>query len=301
MSWQPDVSFVEDYKNALELKFQQEGSRLRKTVDVVPQVGESQFFDRIDNLANTAVHAMTVRHGDTPLDDITHTRRRVQCVGYNHNLLFDNQDKLRMLVDPRNGYAQSQAYLLGRKMDLVIIDAASGTAYTGKTGSTATTFDTTNQRVAVDFTESGAAVTSNLTLGKLREARRKLLVNEAISDMEKIYFILSASQEMSLLRTTEATSSDYNTVKALVNGEINTFMGFTFVRTELLTEESGNVRVCLAYPQSAIKLAVAEELKVRIDERKDKNYSWQVYSEATFGAVRMWEEKVVEIRCDEDV
>ena len=285
----------------LETKFQQEGSRLRSTVDVVPISGESMFFDRIDNLSDTAVHAMTARHGDTPLDDITHTRRRVQAVGYNHNLMFDNQDKLRMLVDPRSGYAQSQAWLLGRKMDKVIIDAASGTAYTGKTGSTATAFDTTNQRVAVDFVESGAAVVSNLTIGKLRKTREKLLLNEAIRDGEKVYFIWTASQEMSLLRTTEATSSDYNTVKALVNGEINTFMGFTFVRTELLTEESGNVRVCLAYPQSAIKLAVAEELKVRIDERKDKNYSWQVYSEATFGAVRMWEEKVVRVKCDEDV
>lgn len=298
MSWSVDTSFVQSYHNKLDMIFQQRGSRLRNTVTVVTQNSEYDYHDRI---GTATAQVMSERHGDTPFNSIDHTRRRNQIVGYNSNELFDNQDKLRMIVDPKNAYAQSQAYALGRQMDSAIITAASGTAYTGKTGFTSQAFDTTNQRVAVDFVESGATATSNLTIGKLREARRKLLVNEAIMDGEKVYFILSTSQEMSLLRTTEATSADYNTVKALVNGEINTFMGFTFVRTELLTEESGNVRVCLAYPQSAILLGVAEELKVRISERADKNYSAQVYSEATFGATRLWEEKVVEIRCDEDV
>jgi hypothetical protein len=298
MSWAPEVNFVQNYRAQLEHAFQQEGSRLRRTVTVGTQKAKSDFHDRLEALGNTSAHAMTTRHGDTPVDDITHGRRRVTMVGYNHNLMFDNQDKLRMLVDPTSDYAKSQAFLLGRKVDLLVLDAASGTAYTGETGATSQSFDS-GQRVAVDYVEGGgAATTSNLTIGKLRRACFLLDENEV---MGKRYFIGSASQKQSLLRSTEVTSSDYNSVKALVNGEVNTFMGFEFVWTQLCTLTSAtNVRTCLAYVPQAIRLNFGEELKLRITERADKNYSIQVYSELTAGATRMWEEAIVEVACDED-
>lgn len=297
MSWTVDTAFVQQYRNKLEMIFQQRGSRLRDTVTVVTQNAEYDYHDRI---GTATAQAMTTRHGDTPLNSIDHTRRRNQITGYNTAELFDNQDKLRMIINPTDGYAQSQAFALGRQMDDAIITAASGTAFSGKTGTTSVAFDATNQRVAVDFVESGAPVNNNLTIGKLREARQKLLVNEAIMDGEGVYFILTAEQEMSLLRSTEVTSADYNTVKNLVNGTVNSFMGFTFVRTQRLTK-SGNNRTCLAYPKSGILLGVAQDLKVEIGPRADKNYSTQVYSESTFGSTRLWEEKVVEVLCDETV
>jgi hypothetical protein len=62
---------------------------------------------------------------------------------------------------------------------------------------------------------------------------------------------------------------------------------------------SGGYRQVLAYPQSAGLLGVAENISVRIDELPTKRYSYQVYSTATFGATRMWGQKVVKILCDE--
>lgn len=297
MSWQPDVNFVNNYRAQLEHAAQQEGSRLRGTVSVVTQKSESEFFDRIDAISTGSAHAMTVRHGDTPLDDITHNRRRNQMVGYNHNLMFDNQDKLRMIIDPKSDYAKAQGMMLGRKLDEIIIAAASGTAYSGKTGSTAVTF-TAGQQIASTYVESGAAVASNLTIGKLRRAAFLFDSNEVRGETR--YLVASASQKQALLRSTEVTSADFNVVRALFNGEINQFMGFTFVWTQELTVAS-SVRTVLAYVPSAIKLGIGEEIKVRIDERKDKNYSWQVYSEITAGATRMWEDRIVEIACNETV
>jgi hypothetical protein len=297
MSWNPDVAFVNDYHNQLEHKFQQEGSRLRGTVSVVTQRAESDFFDRIDDISDSTAHAMTVRHGDTPLDDVVHTRRRNQMVGYNHNLMFDNQDRLRMLIDPKSDYAKAQAMMLGRKLDKIIIAAATGTAYSGQAGATSVSHPSGSQ-IAVDYVETGAAVNSNLTIAKLRRAC--FLFDEDEVHGETRYLVAAASQKQSLLRTTEVTSADFNTVKALVNGEINTFLGFTFVWTQLLTKTS-NTRTCLAYVPSGIRVGMGEELKVRVDERKDKNYSWQVYSEMTAGATRMWEERVLDIACDESV
>lgn len=289
-----DTAFVNSYHALLEHQFQQKGSRLRGTVRNVTQNSEYDYWDRI---GTSTAHEMTTRHADTQYDDENLTRRRNQVTGYNTAKLFDNQDKLRMIVDPLNGFAESQAMALGRQIDTNIITAASGTAYSGKTGATSVSYDTA-YRIAVDYVHTGAATNSNLTISKLRQARYLLDKNEAVMDGEALTIVVTASQIQSLLRSTEVTSSDYNTVKALVQGEIDTFLGMRFVRTELLTK-SGNNRTCLVYPSSAILLGIGEDIKTRIDQLPTKQYSVQVYSEATFGATRLWEEKVIEILCDE--
>lgn len=289
-----DTAFVNSYHNMLEHQFQQKGSRLRGTVRSVSQNSEYDYWDRV---GTSTAHEMTTRHADTQYDDENMTRRRNQITGYNTAKLFDNQDKLRMIINPTSGFAESQAFALGRQMDSAIITAASGTAYSGKTGATSVSYDT-DFRIAVDYVESGAASNSNLTIAKLRRARFLLDSEEAVADGETVHAIVSASQIQSLLRSTEVTSADYNTVKALVQGEIDTFLGFKFIRTQLLSK-SGNNRTCLIYPPSAILLGVGEDVKTRIDEMPGKQYSVQVYSEATFGATRLWEEKVIEVLCDE--
>jgi len=294
MSFSVDTAFVNSYHDQLEHIFQQRGSKLRGTLREVSQNSEYDYWDR---LGTATVNAITTRHGDTPHNEIAHTRRRNQVVGYDTNEYFDNQDKLRTIIDPRSGYAEAQAFALGRQMDDTIISALLGTAYSGKDGATSVTYDT-NYRIAVDYVESGGAANSNLTIGKLRRALYLLESNDAIMDGERVTLVAHPSQKTSLLRSTEVTSSDYNVVKALVNGEVNTFLGFTFVWTTRTTS-SGGYRQALAFPSSAGLLGVAENMKVRIDELPTKRYSYQVYSTATFGATRMWEEKVIQILCDE--
>lgn len=293
-----DTAFKNGYQSDFEVKFQQMGSRLRRTVSERPQNTEREMYDRIGTVNVTR---KTVRHGPTILTDADHTRIAVLTDDYRPDALaFDNEDKLRMkLSDPRNGYAQTQAMALGREMDRVIITAATGTTYTGKLGTTAETYTAATYGVAVDAVAPGnVAANSNLTIEKLIQAKAKFGTNESIIEGEKLYFILTQSQLNSLLRTTETTSSDFNTVRALVRGEINEFMGFEFVRTELLSKTS-NTRTCLAYPQSGILLGVADEKTVRMDERADLNYTWQVWTQGSFGAARTWLEKVVSVDCDE--
>jgi hypothetical protein len=100
------------------------------------------------------------------------------------------------------------------------------------------------------------------------------------------------------LNETAVTSSDFNTVKALVRGEVDTFMGFKFIVSNRLAK-SGNDRTCFAWAEDGMKLAVGKDVMARIEERADKSYSTQVYYCATFGATRMEEDKVVQITCDE--
>lgn len=294
MSIQITTAFVQQYRANVEHLVQQKGSRLRALVRAETQNAEFEFYDRI---GATTAQEVTGRHQDTPLINVPHDRRRVSLRDFDWADLIDRPDRIRMLIDPSSPYSQNAAYALGRKMDEVILDAAFGSVYTGKTGATTVTFPST-QQVAVDYVETGAAANSGLTIAKLRKAKQILDANE-VDPTERRYIAVTAKQVTDLLRTTEVSSADYNTVRALVQGELNTFMGFEFVRTELVRTNASNHRRVLAWAQSGLLLAVGQDIITDIGPRRDKRNSTQVYVSASFGATRMEEEKVVEIICAE--
>lgn len=295
MSFQVDMALVQSYHSNIELKFQQMGSRLRPCVRNERQKAEFDFYDRI---GPTDAVEVTSRHADTPLLSTPHDRRRVGLRDFDWADMIDNKDKIRMLADPTSSYVTNAVYAMGRKCDDIIIEAATAVAYTGKTGSTTVSFPAASE-IAVDYVESGSAANSNLTIGKLRRARYLLDKAEATTEGQyDLFMVVDPSQIQSLLRTTEVTNSDYNTIKALVAGEIDTFMGFKFIKSNRLVVAS-NIRNCLAFERQGLLLATGMEITVDVGPRRDKRNSIQVYVNATFGATRMWEEKVLRIKCDE--
>ena len=196
-----------------------------------------------------------------------------------------------MLIDPTSAYAQAAAAAMGRAMDDVIIAAALGTAATGETGSGSAT-----------ISNSIANGNTNLTLAKLREAKYMLDSGDVDPSIQR-YIAVGPSQIQALLADTTVTSSDFNTIKALVQGELDTFMGFKFIMTNRLSTSDGSetddVRNCFAWAEDGITLGLGKDVSARIDERADKSYATQVYYCMTLGAVRMEEAKVVQIDCDE--
>lgn len=292
MSVQITTAFVEQYSaNVMHLS-QQKGSRLRSSVDTETVTGKNAFFEQI---GATAARQRPSRHADTPQIDTPHARRRVSLIDYDWADLIDNEDRVRMLIDPTSPYAQAAAYAMGRAMDELIIDAADGTAYTGVDGSTATAFDSSNV-VDVQVGVSPAADTG-LNVEKLRAAKEILDANET-GDDDPRFIVLNAKQLRNLLAETEVTSSDYNIVKALVQGEVNTFMGFNFIRTELIENDGNSDNKVLFYCKSGIKLAIGSNPMARISERADKNHATQVFYSMCIGATRMEEKKVGYIECD---
>jgi hypothetical protein len=295
MSFSVDIALVNAYRSNIEIKFQQMGSRIRPHVRVESQHAEFEYYDRIG--PTDAVEVVN-RHSDTPLVGTDHDRRRCNLRDFDWADLIDNKDRLRMLADPTSAYTMNAIYALGRSMDDVIIQAAYGTAYAGKQGEVALTFPS-GQVVPVNYVESGVAFNSNLTIAKLRRVRYLLDKAEAANEGEHdLTAILDPSQLQALLRTTEVTNSDYNTVKALVAGEIDTFMGFKFVRSNRLPI-SGTQRKALFFERQGLLMAAAQEIAVDVGPRRDKRNSIQVYVCASFGSVRMWEEKVIQVLCDE--
>lgn len=194
-----------------------------------------------------------------------------------------------MLIDPASTYARSAVMTMNRKRDDLIIEAALGTAKTGKSGGTSTVLPTA-QKIAASAT--------GLTLVKLLEAKEILDGNEVDDDIRR-YIATTSKQVTDLLNTTEIKSADFNTVKALAQGQINEFMGFTFIRSERLTDD-GTDRQVIAWAEDGILISQGEGgTTTRISERGDKNYSVQVFREESFGSTRMEEKKVVEIACVE--
>jgi hypothetical protein len=294
MSFQIDTAFVKQYHDVIERMLNQRGSKLGGTVRNVSQESEEQFWEQIDNIEATEV---LDRHGDSPLMETPHFRRRCTLRTWEVGELIDKFDKVKMLIDPQSTYIQNFVDALGRKKDDTIITAVLGDSYTGKAGTTALSFSADGgTTIAANF--GGAA--ANLTINKLIEAQRVLRANHFDFDTEPVSCVLGSSQLASLLKTTQVQSADYNTVRALVKGEIDTFMGFKFVHSERL-KKTGNDRSVLVYPKSAVILATGMEVQTEVARRADKRFSLYAYAAAMYGGVRMQGKKVVEILCDETV
>lgn len=294
MSSQIPTAMIEQFKANIDLLSQKQGSVLENAVRRETVSAENAFFDQI---GATEVQEKTGRHAPTPQIDTPHSRRMVTPRDFNWADYIDRLDKLKLLNDPQSEYAVNAVYSMGRKKDEIIIDAMFGTAYTGKKGTTAVTLPS-SQEVAVNISGSN----TGLTIAKLRAARSILKKNHVDhrNPLNKFYIAVTQQQIDDLLAVTQTTSSDYAAVKALVDGEISYFMGFEFLQTELMPLDAGtDIRTCCAYAKSGICFGVAEDTIVRSDERADLSYTNQIYVEASFGATRMEEEKVVAIYCDE--
>lgn len=286
MSVQITTAFVEQYKSNVFHLAQQKGSRLRDAVRTETVTGKSHFFERI---GDTAALKRTSRHSDTPRVDTPHSRRKVTMDDYDWADLIDQEDKVRMLISPQSEYAMSGAWAMGRAMDDAIISAASGNAFGGVSGGTT---------VALPSGQKIVHGSAGLTLAKLIDAKEVLDAADTDPD-EPRYMVVSAKQLSDLLGSTTITSADFNSVKALVQGELDTFLGFNFIRSERLETDSNSDRLVLGFCQSAIGLALGRDIETRISERADKNYATQVFLSMTIGATRVEDEKVVQIACQE--
>jgi hypothetical protein len=257
---------------------QQKYSKLVNTVYVKPNVRGKTFFQ--DQIGQWSMEVKGSRNTQTPNNDPVLGRRMGVMVDYHDNRLLDRGDELKTISDPRSAYTIAAAQSLGRKIDETIITAALAAAASGETGTTSVT----NGNIIL-------ATASSMTLARVIAVKQQM-DNQDV-EMEDRYFVVTPAALDNLLNTTAATSSDYNSVKALIRGEINTWMGFNWIMSTRIAAVSASTLIGIAYQKYGICLAMAAEPMVRTDERTDLSYSWQVYYELNIGAVRLEENRVV--------
>jgi len=276
-------AFVQQFQDNLIHLAQQKGSRLRSAINEQSVTGEKFHFER---LGTVAAVAKTTRHTNTPVLDVPHSRRTASMSDYHWADLIDNEDKVRMLVTPESHYARSGANSMARAIDDLIIAAATGNAVDGD-----------GSNVALPSGQKIAHGSAGLTLAKLISTKEILDGNDVDPDEER-FMVIGSKQISNLLNTTEVKSADYNSIKALVQGDIDTFMGFKFLRSERLALAS-TTRTCFAFTKSAMGLGIGADVKTQIDVRPDKSYAHQVYLSFVAGATRIQDECVVQVDCTE--
>jgi hypothetical protein len=219
----------------------------------------------------------------TPLN-VSYSQATVTLTDYIAAEYSDIFNQAKVNFDERQELVQVVAKAIGRRSDQMIIDALAASS--------------TSLTVATSIGGAG----TNLNMAKLREAAR--LMNTANVPAEDRYMLIHASQLSSLLSETAVTSSDFNSVKALVQGDITSFMGFNFItigdRSEggLTGGGSGSTRKVYAYHKMAVGMAESMAIRSEINYIPEKT-SWLVSSMFSAGAVAIDAGGCVDITCTE--
>ena len=202
---------------------------------------------------------------------------------YNAAEYSDIFSQQKVNFDERQELVQVVANAMGRRQDQMILDALAASS--------------TSLTVSNDIGGSD----SNMNITKLREAKRLMDKNNVPPDGRNI--IIHANGLANLLSETSVTSSDFNSVKALVQGELNTYLGFTFHvlgdRSEGGLAIDGSLdRSCFAFHKDAVGYGEGIAMRTEINYIAEKT-SWLVNEVFSAGAVAIDDEGIVKITCRE--
>ena len=272
-----------------EVKHEYQGMQtLRNAVTVRSGVvGESYKFARIGKgIANQKASQAIV----TPMD-IEHARQTANLANWNAPEYTDIFDQAEVNFDEKQELAQTIANAIGRREDQLVIDAL-----------TAVTYAATNDENPDTGRVFDDSATTNFTLDLVRSAKGHL--DDIESPDEERYIVLRALALQKLLEDNEVTSADYNTVRALVNGDLDTYMGFKFLKIGTRAEGGlpglVNDRVAYAFHKSAIGLAIGLDMKTTVDWVPERT-SWLCNSIYKAGSVSREPQGIVKMQYDEAV
>ena len=286
----------QDYSRIILPLARQERSLLFDRVYVKSDITGKCFYQ--DQIGKWEMSAKTTVNPDTPQNDPNLSRTRIDIDTYNDARMLDRSLRLQEFSDPMSETSYCISSAVGIQMDKLIYNALGGTAHRGETGSTSVSFPAA-KTVAADFAGTGS--NTGLTTTKIRRAK-KLLDAQGVPSYDRT-FVCSATGLEQLLGTTVVTNSDYNSIRALVAGELDTWLGFKFVTLldGIIKVDSNNIADYFAFHKTGVCFGMLEELFLRVEERADKSYSKQIYYEINAGAGRLEEAKVIKVKSDESV
>ena len=222
--------------------------------------------------------------------DVGHSLIPCTLADWDADEYTDIFDQAEVNFDEMRELSFTIASALGRRKDQNKIDAMDGGTYS------ATPAATEGGLVGTDI--GGAGTGWNLT--KLRAAK-KFLDKRGVPAMGR-HAAISADGLEDLLGQTEVTNADYNSVKALVQGEIDTFMGFKFHLIEERDEGGLSVTATVVdnycWHESALGEAIGIDIKSGADWIAHKK-SWLSHGEFKGGAVIRDNEGIVKVQTTE--
>lgn len=282
---------VQQYSTNLELLSQQMTPKLAPYA-IVQQASGAKAFRMLSQIDKTNASRRTNRAQPAINVDVDQTGRWVYPVAYDWGKVVDDVDLLQTNIAPQGAYVRSAIAALNRAEDDDFMAAFFGTAKTGETGATSTSFASGNV-VAVNLSGSN----EGMTVGKMRAAQKILLDNDVDLDMEQVYIGLSPKQHDDLLALTQVISTDFNDRPVLVDGKVKKFLNMNIIiSTRLPTDSNGYRRNPVWVPSGMGKglwKPVSGVIRKRPDLQGEPDY---VEANSMFGFTRLDESKCVEIK-----
>ena len=231
----------------------------------------------------TGVQGNTVKFPKIGKGNVTYSQVTATMEDFIAAEYSDIFDQTHVNFSERQELVQVVSGAIARRMDQVVLDAL--TAASG-TNTVANSIGGSN---------------TNLNVAKLRATKKALDAKNVPADGR--CFIIHANSLDSLLGETEVTSSDFSSVKSLVQGEVDTFLGFRFItmgdRDEGgLAIDGSNDRICFAFHKDAMGLGISMNQTSRVDYIAEKT-SFLVASMFSAGSVAIDADGIVKVTCRE--
>lgn len=282
MTQQIDTSLAIQFADQVHVLGQQQKTRLRDRVNVVPMSTNDMTVETLDSLEAVEI---TSRHQKTQGQDIVHGRRRLRMREFRCTIYLDRKDEVSVLVQPERNYAASVARAMYRQFDRIVAEAALADVYTGKDMATVVT-------AAADGVRTVDA-TAGSTYDKLLEVQQNFMAYEIGTELEeRMTLCVSEEENTDFLQEVKLTSGDYSRDYAQEQGKIVHAAGIDLkffggrVNYPILSVSAGNVRSCFAFAENGIQVGLAVDTEVEVAKRYDLNGAKQVQAVLMLGAVR---------------
>jgi len=222
--------------------------------------------------------------------DVDHSLIPVTLTDWDADEYTDIFNAAEVNFDEMRELSVTIASALGRRKDQTVIDAAAAGTYSAT--------PTAGQGGLVGTDIGGVGTGWNVT--KIRAAK-KFLDKRGVPSMDR-HAAITADGLEDLLGETEVTSADYNTVRALAQGEIDTFMGFKFHiiedRDEGGLSKTGTLQDNYMWHSSAVGQAIGKDITTGADWIAHKK-SWLSHGEFKAGSVIRDNEGIVKVQTTE--
>ncbi len=284
-------TYIAEFNQYLRHLASQTYSRLDGTVETVSCGGETYSFDLVGNKEATP---KINRAQPTPVTDYPFSRRTAEVRTFNCGELIEFEDQIQAKVSIQGGLVKEMAASMARAKDEEIIRAFGADAM-GEGGTMIPFPDGDGPTGLNQIVGDG---TAPISFDFVTEVQEKFLENDLQGEVRK-YFVISPKQVRKLLQLTEQTSSDFVTREALqkLNAGliVPNWLGFTWICSTLLQSPNSGEIDCWAYTDRAIGMAMNRDATTFMQQDPSRSYAYSLYTQATYGAVRVQDRHIV--RC----
>lgn len=276
-----DKVYIQTFERNVRHLAQQADTRLRRFVTEKATDGQKHNWERLGSGEASLKAAARVA---TPTSDLPWSRRVSLAQTYHMGETVEQEDVVQMLIDPNSNVSAAIANGMKRKIDDILIAAATGTALNGDS--------TTSAFPAGQVVGDGTGV---ISIDNILEVQEKFYKNDIDPDESKV-MVISPTVQRKLMSLMEVTSGDYQNSKALATGMLPNWMGFDWVVSNRLLAPAAGQISCLAFTKRALGFQVNRDITAKVAEDPSLSFAWRIYAAMTMGAVRTEDEQIVHLR-----